>query len=1789
MMGARFKVSVAKYLVLLLILSACAMTLPIADSSTSADEFSSYDPGVVDPGSGDMSINNETEFMDFYNRVNNGDDMRNKTVTLLSDVTMTPFSYLEPMNPVGSETGGFSGTFNGSGYTLTASLLGSGENIGLFSKIGVSGSVMNLKLSIVAGTSSNPLVLDNSIGQRQIGLIAGINEGSISDCDVVSGSSIYVRSAGSISVGGIAGTSSSSGSIYSCKVTVDISAEIQAVNLELKSGGIVGTNLGTVSYSDFFGNINSNSTAGSCKIYAGGIAGSNNGSIAACTVGDPVNSVISANSTETVEIGGIAGVNNGTVSRSSVKLLSISASANSVAGGGIAGSNNGTIGDCKCTSTLTSGNSSGSVYIGGIAGNNYNAIRNCSSAGAVNLYGGYLYAGGIVGRNSNVTAVIMNCGSEPTITANGTNYVVAGGIIGIIHSGSLINSHHSGNVTGSAATVRAGGLIGSAEIDPDMTSPVENCVSSGNVQATGTNTIISGSVGWVSGQGTLTAVNGFWYSSELLNYHLNPEFTQITALSNGDGQFGSGDNLRFRLNQWVVANKDYNDPNKMYRPWKAGVGESIPVLHDTMIRLYMAPDVSYLEGVSRGMAELETIELPQGWNGKYNVIKEGRAVELVIPSLSLKKSVNGFTDATGWIYDGSYMTLYKDEECSINFQQQGSTGTGTISSNPNLMRLGEVVTFEVTPPTGYRVENATVNGEQFGRAAFTKQVLKNPVDVTVKYEAMCLVTVNVNGPGSGTVNPTSVYVEKNSHETITITPNYGFGVKSVYVNGVKFDISETGDNLTLFNVAEDKLVVVTFDTYFTLTPTNTGTGTVSFVPQTAIVFNGETATFNLMTGPDSYISNVDAGGKEYVLDGNSLSIADVRNAFNINVEVMAYLRVNLSADGDGSATAIIYTFRPGETFNIAATPGSETIFIRWSDGNTQPIRTLTPTDNVTLTAFFRKPIITVEPSSNGSINPGTMEVVKGGNATFNITAAAGYSIGDVRVDGASVGRVTSYAFSNVTTDRSISATFEPIPIPAFVISVSCDEGGTMNPSSTFTVQSGDGCTVSITPNAGYTIKDVKVDGSSVGKVPSYAFDNVTSNHSISATFERTPENVYTIAVSCGEGGKMDPPSNFTIAAGGSRTVTITPNNGYSVKDVKVDGSSVGPVSSYTFSGASSNHSISATFERMFTITVTCGDGGTADPASKFTVAAGGSRTVAITPNAGYAIKDVRVDGSSVGPVSSYTFSNVTSDRSISVTFERMFTITVKCGDGGTSDPASKFTVAAGGSRTVAITPDAGFVIKDVRVNGTSIGPVSSYTFTTVSANQDIKISFEKEEKCTVTLAVEGEGSVSGGGQYAKDSNATVSAQPADGFKFVSWSDGGAQIHAFQVGADTSLTAKFEKIVGETFNVQVDIGAGGSFVGNTTVPRGESVKITIIPDEGYRIDAVIVDGNVVGSPSFLVLDGVADHSVEIRFSEFRNAVTTMFEDGTVITEAEYTDGGWNYSLSAISRNDGTSDVKVRVIDDTVGVWTEFHSKNGEASITIGGNLAERQSIGYLVMNGQSDDGQDMVLNAGATQHALQGLDRVRALLSTTQGTETIVLVDISSGGEGSTRSTIKVDGETLKLLADKGCAFQIVSSIARTEFDSKSINGMSNGSNAVFTTRLVDPKMLEDELSEILGGRKTFAVSVTIGGNEIKNLKGMMTLHMFVDPSSKQNPEDASIIMADLDGYNREIRGQYIVASSEVSLVTDRLAYYGVVLGGDDMPVKKDDTTLLVIIGVIAVAAGALTVFSYRVRRNRATV
>lgn len=96
-----------------------------------------------------------------------------------------------------------------------------------------------------------------------------------------------------------------------------------------------------------------------------------------------------------------------------------------------------------------------------------------------------------------------------------------------------------------------------------------------------------------------------------------------------------------------------------------------------------------------------------------------------------------------------------------------------------------------------------------------------------------------------------------------------------------------------------------------------------------------------------------------------------------------------------------------------------------------------------------------------------------------------------------------------------------------------------------------------------------------------------------------------------------------------------------------------------------------------TISASAGAGGSISLSGNVAVNYGGSRTFTITPNAGYAVSNVDVDGTSQGAISTYTFNNVTTNHTINAAFV-FATVMVLSPNGGEVIPSgSSFTIQWG--------------------------------------------------------------------------------------------------------------------------------------------------------------------------------------------------------------------------------------------------------------------------------------------------------------------------------------------------------------------------------------------------------------------------------------------------------------------------------------------------------------------------------
>lgn len=364
--------------------------------------------------------------------------------------------------------------------------------------------------------------------------------------------------------------------------------------------------------------------------------------------------------------------------------------------------------------------------------------------------------------------------------------------------------------------------------------------------------------------------------------------------------------------------------------------------------------------------------------------------------------------------------------------------------------------------------------------------------------------------------------------------------------------------------------------------------------------------------------------------------------------------------------------------------------------------------------------ITASASGGGTIIPSAeVSVKQGESVTFTMTPDSGARLLRVLVDGRNIGVRTSYTFTNVRAAHTIQAVFYK---SYYSITASASTGGTISPSGTRNIAYNGSQSYTITPNSGYQVSRVLVDGTDVGAVRTYRFSSITDDHTIQAEFER---NIFSITASASEGGTINPVGVRSVSKNGNMTYSFSANAGYQISRVLVDGADVGAVSTYHFTNITGDHTIRAEFERnTFSISASATEGGTITPAGVRSVSRNGSMTYQIAPNTGWKIKAVLVDGQSVGAVSSYTFRSITGDHSIAAQFERQsYSISASANQGGSISPSGISYVLYGGSLTFTVTPNAGYEVDYVAVDGQNKGQIGSYTFSNVSGAHSITAYF----------------------------------------------------------------------------------------------------------------------------------------------------------------------------------------------------------------------------------------------------------------------------------------------------------------------------------------------------------------------------------------------------------------------------------------------------------------------------------
>ena len=521
-------------------------------------------------------------------------------------------------------------------------------------------------------------------------------------------------------------------------------------------------------------------------------------------------------------------------------------------------------------------------------------------------------------------------------------------------------------------------------------------------------------------------------------------------------------------------------------------------------------------------------------------------------------------------------------------------------------------------------------------------------------------------------------------------------------------------------------------------------------------------------------------------------------------------------------------------------------------------------------------------------------------------------------------------------------------------SVICQGKTIRNQSQNFSVQEGSSVVLSFDPDAGYRIASVKLNNTDVTASvtnSSYTISNITSNVTLTVTFEAIPPTTYTLTISAvGNGivtydgnvlkGKT---SSFTVVEGTNVLVKFAADEGYRLKSVKLNTTDVTASvanNQYTISNFRSDNTLEVEFETIpHTLTIKATGNGSATfnstvvkgKSMSFIVNEGTSAVVKFSLDAGNKIKSVKLNNTDVTSSvtnSQYTISNINSDNILEVEFEAIIhtlsIVAVGNGNAGYNglvirNQSQSYSVQEGSSVDISFTPDTGYRIASVKLNNTDVTASvvnNSYTISNITANTTLAVTFEEIPPTVYDLVIKatGNGEVDNGAYSVRNksmtfkvtegSSVTVSFVPDSGYRLKSVKLDNEDVTSSVVGrlytisnikANTTLDVVFEETPPTAYSFSITASGNGSVIydGNTikgktstfTIIEGSYITVQLSADDGYRLKRVTLNG----------LDVTADVAND------QYTTPKMMADATLIVEFEVipniTDAGVAYTVTS----------------------------------------------------------------------------------------------------------------------------------------------------------------------------------------------------------------------------------------------------------------------------------------------------
>ena len=431
------------------------------------------------------------------------------------------------------------------------------------------------------------------------------------------------------------------------------------------------------------------------------------------------------------------------------------------------------------------------------------------------------------------------------------------------------------------------------------------------------------------------------------------------------------------------------------------------------------------------------------------------------------------------------------------------------------------------------------------------------------------------------------------------------------------------------------------------------------------------------------------------------------------------------------------------------------------------------------------------------------------------------------------------------------------------ITIEPAENGTVTPDKT-TAKYDDFVTLTVTPATGYELEQLRVmdDETPItvwSEEGGYVFNMPANGVTVTATFKAID---YIINIVSSENGTVTA-DKATANMGETVTLTITPDEGYELESLRViyDDAIVPLTEGNTFVMRACNAAIIADFKMIdYAITITPAENGTIT-ADKETANMGETVTLTVTPNEGYELDQLTViNGTTQVAVEittegKYTFTMPAGNVKVYATFKAIdYTITIEPSENGTIT-ADKTTANIGETVTLTITPNEGYELDQLIVmNGTTQVDVTittdgKYTFVMPAGNVEISATFKMTDYAITIMPAEN-GTVTADKQTAHiGETVTLTITPNEGYEFdqLTVMNGTTQVavtpaedgkYTFVMPAgNVEISATFKMT---DYTVTIQPAENGTVTADKqTAHIGETVTLTITPNEGYEFDQLIV--------------------------------------------------------------------------------------------------------------------------------------------------------------------------------------------------------------------------------------------------------------------------------------------------------------------------------------------------------------